>query len=85
MTELSKRFQLAQNTVTELVDRAQQAGLLVRQSSESDGSVVHIRLTPEGKRRIRGVMAELRSDRATLEAALAALADQEPVRGNSDT
>lgn len=77
VTELSDRLHLAQNTVTELVDRAERAGLVIRESSTSDGRVVHIRLSGEGERRVRDVMAELRPDRATLEAMMAALAEHE--------
>jgi DNA-binding MarR family transcriptional regulator len=77
VTELSDRLHLAQNTVTELVDRAEEAGLVLRESSMSDGRVVHIRLSSEGERRVRDVMGELRSDRATLEAVMAALVEHE--------
>ena len=70
VTELSQLLQLAQNTVTELVDRAERSGLIVRESSTTDGRVVHIRLSREGERRMGRVMAELRSDRATLEACI---------------
>ena len=76
VTELAARLRLASNTVTELVDRTERAGLLTRETSDSDGRVAHIRLTPEGSRRVEGVMAELRSDRATLEAVLAALGER---------
>ena len=73
VTELAARLHLAQNTVSELVDRAESAGLVTREVSTADGRVAHVRLTAEGARRVEGVMAELRPDRATLEAVLAAL------------
>lgn len=73
VTELSSRLHLAQNTVTELVDRAETAGLVIREASSIDGRVADIRLTAEGRRRVEGVMVELRPDRAMLEAVLAAL------------
>jgi DNA-binding MarR family transcriptional regulator len=84
VTELADRLQLAQNTVTELVDRAEQSGLVVRESSASDGRVVHIRLSSKGERSMRHVMAELRSDRATLEAVLAALGEPEHKQSAKD-
>jgi DNA-binding MarR family transcriptional regulator len=75
VTELADRLQLAQNTVTELVDRAEGSGLVTRQPSATDGRIVHIGLSDEGERRIQLVMAELRSDREILEAVLSALAE----------
>src|SRR6266536_6171834 len=50
VTELSERLQLAQSTVTELVRRAEQIGLIERAQSNSDGRVNHLRLTEEGDR-----------------------------------
>ena len=49
VTELSERLQLAQSTVTELVRRAEETGLVAREQSASDGRVAHLRLTPEGR------------------------------------
>jgi DNA-binding MarR family transcriptional regulator len=60
-TDLTKRLQASRNTVTELVARAEEAGLLAREPSEVDQRVVRLRLTAEGERRLRGV--ELESDR----------------------
>src|SRR5919199_3931944 len=51
VTELAERLQLAQSTVTELVRRAEAAGLLERSRSSADGRVAYIRLTEEGERR----------------------------------
>src|SRR5215218_6839947 len=47
VTELSERLQLAQSTVTELVGRAEEAGLVRREPSADDGRVAHLRLTAE--------------------------------------
>ena len=44
VTELSGRLQLAQSTVTELVRRAEEAGLIERRRSTADGRVAHLRL-----------------------------------------
>src|ERR671930_1953829 len=52
VTELSDRLQLAQSTVTELVRRAEEAGLIDREQSQADARVAHLRLTPEGERRL---------------------------------
>src|ERR687887_2602568 len=43
VTELSERLQLAQSTVTELVRRAEETGLVARQRSDLDGRIAHLR------------------------------------------
>jgi len=73
VTELSERLQLAQSTVTELVRRAEDAGLLEREQSESDGRVVYLRLTPEGERRLERVDEKLTVERARLRETIAGL------------
>ena len=52
VTELADRLQLAQSTVTELVRRAEEAGLIEREQSTADGRVAHLRLTQEGEQRL---------------------------------
>ena len=52
VTELAKQLQLAQSTVTELVSRAEEIGLLERERSSVDGRIAHLRLTEEGERRL---------------------------------
>ena len=66
VTELSERRQLAQSTVTELVGRAEQAGLLIRRPSEVDARVVHVSLTEEGELRLQQAFTTLESERETL-------------------
>src|SRR5437764_11548252 len=66
VTELAERLQLAQSTVTELVSRAEEAGLLVREQSQSDARVAHLRLTPEGERRLMDAFTSLASERSSL-------------------
>ncbi|HVN59712.1 MAG TPA: MarR family transcriptional regulator [Gaiellaceae bacterium] len=73
VTELSERLQLAQSTVTELVRRAEDAGLIEREQSESDGRVVYLRLTPEGERRLERVDEKLTVERARLRETIAGL------------
>ena len=52
VTELAEQLQLAQSTVTELVARSVDAGLIEREGSASDGRVTYLRLTEEGERRL---------------------------------
>ena len=73
VTELAERLQLAQSTVTELVGRAEEAGLLVRAPSGVDGRVAYLRLTPEGERRLAHVFEGLQTERKHLLATLANL------------
>jgi DNA-binding MarR family transcriptional regulator len=73
VTELSDRLQLAQSTVTELVRRAEETGLLTREQSPDDARVTHLRLTPEGDRRLMLSFTELSKERAQLRDAFAAL------------
>lgn len=76
ITDLADRLQLAQNTVTELVDRAEGAGLLAREEPGADRRVVYVRVTPEGERRLAATVAELRADRARLVAVLSHPSDR---------
>src|SRR5262245_18987811 len=73
VTELSDRLQLAQSTVTELVSRAEEAGLIEREQSQRDARVAHLRLTAEGERRLMRSFTELAKERAQLAAAIASL------------
>lgn len=75
VSDLADRLQLAKNTVTELVTRAEQAGLLARRQAPHDGRVVWVTLTPEGERRLSGTVAALRRDRDALIAAIGSLDD----------
>lgn len=52
VTELAARLRLAQTTVTHLVARAEQAGLIAREQSQTDGRMAFLRLTPEGEDRL---------------------------------
>jgi DNA-binding MarR family transcriptional regulator len=70
ISELAARLQLAQSTVTELVNRAEDAGLVARERSELDGRKAHLRLTPEGERRLAGVFGSQRAERDHLIALL---------------
>jgi DNA-binding MarR family transcriptional regulator len=52
VTELAERMQLTQSTVTELVTRAEAAGLVRREQSEMDGRVFWVYLTRDGEGRV---------------------------------
>jgi DNA-binding MarR family transcriptional regulator len=73
VTELAGRLQLAQSTVTELVSRAEDAGLLAREQSQTDARVAHLRLTDEGERRLEAAFTGLATERDQLEKVLARL------------
>ena len=73
VTELAERLQLAQSTVTELVSRAEEIGLVERAQSDSDGRVTNLRLTPEGERRLMLAFTTNEQERHELRAAIAHL------------
>jgi len=73
ITDLARRMQLAQTTVTELVKRAVEAGLLARQRSSTDARVVYLCLTEEGERRLARVFRSHQAERQKLRAILAEL------------
>ena len=75
VTELAERLQLAQSTVTELVSRAEEVGLIGREQSASDGRVAHLRLTAEGERRLERAFTDLAAERRELREAFANLDD----------
>lgn len=68
--ELTERLQLAQHTVTELVARAEEAGLITREPSARDGRVCYLRLTEEGEKRLARAFIDLDTERRRLMAAL---------------
>src|SRR3954454_20198249 len=73
VTELSERLQLAQSTVTELVRRAEEVGLIEREQSSDDGRVAFLRLTPEAERRLERSFTTLDGERRQLRDAIAHL------------
>jgi DNA-binding MarR family transcriptional regulator len=66
VTELAERLQLAQSTVTELVRRAEDVGLLERERSPDDGRIAFLRLTPEGERRLERSFTTNEAERQAL-------------------
>jgi DNA-binding MarR family transcriptional regulator len=57
VTELADRMQLTQSTITELVTRAEAAGLVRREQSEEDARVFWLHLTPTGEDRLARAVA----------------------------
>ena len=66
ISQLVERLALTQSTVTELVQRAEEAGLVGRRQSPDDGRVVHLSVTPLGARRLHAAFSELGPERAQL-------------------
>jgi len=66
VTALADRLQLAQSTVTELVSRAEEVGLVEREQSQEDARVAFLRLTPEGDRRLMESFTVLATERSQL-------------------
>ena len=64
--ELSDRLQLAQSTVTELVNRAEDSGLVSRRQSDADGRVSIVRLTRKGETRLARAIEESDAERRRL-------------------
>jgi DNA-binding MarR family transcriptional regulator len=73
VTELSERLQLAQSTVTELVRRAEEIGLVDRERSSDDGRIAFLRLTPEGERRLARAFTSNEKERRALAQAFSSL------------
>jgi len=59
VTDLVDRLVLTQSTVTELVQRAEQAGLVERRASMHDARVVHLSLSERGERCLHAVHSRL--------------------------
>jgi DNA-binding MarR family transcriptional regulator len=68
--QLTDDLQLAQSSVTELVDRAESAGLVVRAAGSADARTVLVRLSPAGEERLSRALLAVRADREQLLAQL---------------
>src|SRR5207302_10686044 len=66
VTELAERMQLTQSTVTELVTRAEAAGLIGREQSADDARVFWLRLSGEGESRLARTVARIGHERNRL-------------------
>lgn len=68
--DLVQRLVLTQSTVTELVQRAEAAGLLERRAATHDARVVHLMLSARGQQVLAQVHGSLTGERARLRAML---------------
>jgi DNA-binding MarR family transcriptional regulator len=71
---LAEELGVAQSSVTQLVRRAEDAGLVGREVSSADARVRYLRLTRKGERRLARAVAALRPERARLAEIVARLA-----------
>jgi DNA-binding MarR family transcriptional regulator len=83
--EIAQRLQLSPNGVTELIDRAEAAGLVVREASAGDARVVHLHVTDEGRRRLEGALLEADAYREELRLAFDRLAERFERVSGADT
>jgi DNA-binding MarR family transcriptional regulator len=70
VSELAERMQLAQSTVTELVQRAERIGLVAREPSARHARVAPLRLAGVGERRLALAFTQIEGARARLRSAL---------------
>ena len=75
VSDLVSTLSLTQSAVTELVQRAQLAGLVERTPSREDGRVVHLSLTPLGTEKLAAVHEALGPERAQLRRVVDSLGD----------
>jgi DNA-binding MarR family transcriptional regulator len=75
VSRLVDRLALTQSAVTELVQRAEQAGLVSRAGSTVDARVVHLSLTEAGAAKLAEVHRALGPERARLRAMIDGLGD----------
>jgi DNA-binding MarR family transcriptional regulator len=74
ITELAETEALAQPTVTQLVDRLEQRGLVGRERSADDGRVVLVSISRSGREQLEAARAQYR---ARMRAAVGVLSDDE--------
>lgn len=82
--DLTERLQFAQSTTTELVKRAELAGLIERGRSGEDARVAELRLTAEGERRLARSFAAHEAERQELRSLLAELERAEAAAQRQD-
>jgi DNA-binding MarR family transcriptional regulator len=75
VSELVDKLALTQSAVTELVQRAEQAGLVKRAGSRDDGRVVHLSLTSDGDTKLARAHDALGRERAELRRVIGGLDD----------
>ena len=77
VTELARQLQLTQSTVTELVRRAEDAGLISREASRDDARVTWLSLSREGENRLTKAFSRLGPQRKNLYAILGEVGEAE--------
>lgn len=75
VSDLVGSLSLTQSAVTELVQRAEVAGLVERRQSREDARVVHLSLTALGEEKLSAVHGALGPERAQLRRVIDALGD----------
>jgi DNA-binding MarR family transcriptional regulator len=75
VSDLVTTLSLTQSAVTELVQRAELAGLVERTPSQEDGRVAHLTLTPLGSEKLAAVHTALGPERAQLRRVVDTLGD----------
>ena len=75
--ELMERLDAPQSTVTELVHRAEDLGLLARELDPKNRRAVYLRLTPEGEGRLAAAVPKLAGERRRLVSLLRELGGSE--------
>ncbi len=73
VSDLVGSLSLTQSAVTELVQRAEVAGLVERAPSRDDGRVMNLSLTPLGEEKLAAVHDALGAERAQLRRAIDSL------------
>ncbi|HUO69905.1 MAG TPA: MarR family transcriptional regulator [Solirubrobacteraceae bacterium] len=73
VSQLTTELGVAQSSVTQLVRRVEDAGLLRREVSASDARVRYLRLTTQGERQLAKAVADLKEERARLATVLSQL------------
>jgi DNA-binding MarR family transcriptional regulator len=66
VTEIADRLALARHSATELIVRAERAGLVRREVDAADGRVTRVGLTPSGERCLEAAVIALREERRRL-------------------
>ena len=58
LSDLSERIRAKNSTVTGIIDRMERDGIVARRRSDADRRVVHIELTPKGRKLAQGVQTD---------------------------
>jgi MarR family transcriptional regulator, organic hydroperoxide resistance regulator len=75
--DLADALELVPSSMTELIDRAESAGLVKRAHSAEDGRVTHVRSTDEGRARLNRAFFDLEDERRALAGSALTLIDAE--------